>query len=187
MYVWKVSIYPFSHRQGGIWCGTRERGFLDSEDHEHTLFCREAAYVAIYALFQLINWTEGLSIEQISYIFVIHILTYHDLAWQVMKTRSYNILFAKTYDYALIDLLASSIAPQVMPPWSTMAPSPFASLGIWEDNSRPPGISLESKIKKLHLENIPWNVNVSLVVPTVFLEVQSVVKRVTAQVHNFKS
>ena len=53
------------------------------------------------------------------------------------------------------DLLASSIAPQVMPPWSTMAPSPFASLGIWEDNSRPPGISLESKIKKLHLENIP--------------------------------
>ena len=85
------------------------------------------------------------------------------------------------------DLLASSIAPQVMPPWSTMAPSPFASLGIWEDNSRPPGISLESKIKKLHLENIPWNVNVSLVVPTVFLEVQSVVKRVTAQVHNFKS
>ena len=77
----------------------------------------------------------------------------------VAKTRSHDIFVAEIYDYVLIDsvedMLASSIAPQVMPPWSTMAPSPFASLGIWEDNSRPPGISLESKIKKLHLENIP--------------------------------
>ena len=39
----------------------------------------------------------------------------------VTKTRNYDIFVAKIYDYALIDsfedLLASSIVPQVMPPW----------------------------------------------------------------------
>ena len=39
----------------------------------------------------------------------------------VAKTRSYDIFFAEIYDYVLIDsfedMLASSIAPQVMPPW----------------------------------------------------------------------
>jgi len=38
--------------------GTGEPGssiakdFIDSEDPKHTLFCRETAFVAIYALFQ---------------------------------------------------------------------------------------------------------------------------------------
>ena len=39
-------------RQGGIKCGNRGTGFLDSEDPKHTLFCRETAFVAIYALFK---------------------------------------------------------------------------------------------------------------------------------------
>ena len=38
--------------QGGIKCGNRGTGFLDSEDPKHTLFCRETAFVAIYALFK---------------------------------------------------------------------------------------------------------------------------------------
>ena len=72
--------------------------------------------------------------------------------------RNYNI-FVVTFmithsSMAFEDLLASSIAPQVMPPWATMAPNPFAPFGIWENNSRPPGISLESKIENLQLENI---------------------------------
>ena len=46
-------------KQGGIKCATDEPGssiakdLIDSEDPKHTLFCRETALVAIYALFQV--------------------------------------------------------------------------------------------------------------------------------------
>ena len=38
--------------QGGIKCASRRAGLIDSEDLKHTLFCRETAFVVIYALFQ---------------------------------------------------------------------------------------------------------------------------------------
>ena len=38
--------------QGGKKCVNRRTGFIDSEDPKHMLFCRETAFVAIYALFQ---------------------------------------------------------------------------------------------------------------------------------------
>ena len=38
-------------KQGGIKCANQRTGFIDSEDPKHTLFCRETAFVAIYALF----------------------------------------------------------------------------------------------------------------------------------------
>ena len=40
--------------QGGIKCAIRRAGIIDSEDPKHMLFCREIAFVAIYALFRLI-------------------------------------------------------------------------------------------------------------------------------------
>ena len=52
------------------------KDLIDSEDPKHTLFCRETAFVAIYALFYNIF---------------------------VAKTRNYDIFVAKIYDYALID------------------------------------------------------------------------------------
>ena len=47
-----VMFHVFRARQGGIKCVNRRTGFIDSEDPKHTLFCRETAFVAIYALFQ---------------------------------------------------------------------------------------------------------------------------------------
>ena len=47
-----VMFHVFRARQGGIKCANRRTGFIDSEDPKHTLFCRETAFVAIYALFQ---------------------------------------------------------------------------------------------------------------------------------------
>ena len=50
-----------SGHQGGIKCANRRTGFIDSEgshqsqdpkDPKHMLFCRETAFVVIYALFQ---------------------------------------------------------------------------------------------------------------------------------------
>ena len=44
--------------QGGIKCGNQGKGssiakdLIHSKDPKHTLFCRETAFVAIYALFQ---------------------------------------------------------------------------------------------------------------------------------------
>ena len=38
--------------QGGIKCASQRAGLIDSEDPKHTLFRRETAFVAIYALFQ---------------------------------------------------------------------------------------------------------------------------------------
>ena len=53
-----VMFHVFRARQGGIKCANRRRGssiakdLIDSEDPKHTLFCRETAFVAIYALFK---------------------------------------------------------------------------------------------------------------------------------------
>ena len=50
-----------SGHQGGIKCANRRTGFIDSEgshqsqdpkDPKHMLFCRETAFVVIYALFR---------------------------------------------------------------------------------------------------------------------------------------
>ena len=54
------------------WHKVREAGkdLVDSEDPEHTLFCREAAFVAIYVLFQE-QYSHPLMEVQISYMLYI--------------------------------------------------------------------------------------------------------------------
>ena len=37
------------------WQSTIVKDLNDSQDHKHTLFCRDNAFVAIYALFQTTN------------------------------------------------------------------------------------------------------------------------------------
>ena len=39
-------------KQGGIKCANWRTRFIDSEDPKHTMFCRETAFVAIYAFFR---------------------------------------------------------------------------------------------------------------------------------------
>ena len=57
----QILLKRFSIQQGGIKCANRRTGFIDSEgshqsqdpkDPKHMLFCRETAFVVIYALFQ---------------------------------------------------------------------------------------------------------------------------------------
>ena len=54
----KCHICQHTWKQGGLMCGiwdwqsTIVKDLNDSQDPKHTLFCRETAFVAIYALFQ---------------------------------------------------------------------------------------------------------------------------------------
>ena len=52
VHVFQKNLLSNSVLQGGIKCANLRTGFIDSEDPKHTLFCRETAFVAIYALFQ---------------------------------------------------------------------------------------------------------------------------------------